>query len=46
MNGDSGSVTVIDPSRDEAIAIINVGSGLEFAAVDGSGKLYIDGENQ
>jgi YVTN family beta-propeller protein len=43
VNGGSGSVTVIDPSSDVAIATIHVGTDLEFAVVDGSGKLYIDG---
>src|SRR5665213_755538 len=43
INGDSKSVTVIDPRSDAPIATIDVGSGLEFATVDGKGKLYIDG---
>lgn len=43
INGDSGSVTVIDPARDAAIATIEGGGGLEFAVPDGHGKLYVDG---
>jgi YVTN family beta-propeller protein len=43
INGDSGSITVIDPERDAAIATIKVGAGLEAGDVDGTGKLYVDG---
>ena len=43
INGDSGSVTAIDPASDTAITTIATGGGLEFAALDGSGKLYVDG---
>lgn len=43
VNGDSGSITVIDPASNKAIANITVGSGLEAAVPDGSGKLYVDG---
>jgi YVTN family beta-propeller protein len=43
INGDSGSVTVIDPARETVVATIKVGGGLEFGAVDAQGKLYING---
>ena len=43
INGDSGSITVIDPAKTAAIANIKVGAGLEAGAVDGAGKLYVDG---
>jgi YVTN family beta-propeller protein len=43
INGGSGSVTVIDPATDAAIKTIDVGGDLEFAAADGTGKLYVDG---
>jgi YVTN family beta-propeller protein len=43
INGDSGSITVIDPERNAAIATIKVGAGLEAGDVDGTGKLYVDG---
>jgi len=43
INGDSGSVTVIDPKSDTAIANIAVGAGLEAGDVDGRGKLFVDG---
>jgi YVTN family beta-propeller protein len=43
INGDSGSVTVIDPSKDAASTTVAMGGGLEFGVVDGFGKLYVDG---
>jgi YVTN family beta-propeller protein len=43
VNGDSGSITVIDPKSDTAIATINVGAGLEAGVADGKGKLFING---
>lgn len=46
MDGDSGSVTVIDPKTDAAIATINIGSGLEAGNVDGKGHLFVDGVDQ
>lgn len=43
INGDSGSITVIDPSANKPIATIAIGAGLEAAVSDGKGKLYVDG---
>lgn len=43
INGDSGSITVIDPKTDSAVATIEVGGGLEFGAADGAGKFYVNG---
>ncbi len=43
IDGDSGSITVIDPKANKTIATVSVGSGLEAATVDGSGHLYVDG---
>jgi len=43
VNGDSRRVTVIDPSTDTAIATIDVGEALETGAVDGHGKLFVNG---
>ena len=43
INGDSGSLTVIDPDTNSAIATIDVGAGLEAGAVDGKGALFVDG---
>ena len=43
LDGDSGKVTVIDPVTDKAIATIDGGGGLEFAASDEQGHLYVNG---
>lgn len=43
INGDSGSLTVIDPKADAAVATITVGAGLEAGLADGKGALFIDG---
>jgi YVTN family beta-propeller protein len=43
INGDSGSVTVIDPKSSAAIATIAVGAGLEAGDVDGRGRFFVDG---
>jgi YVTN family beta-propeller protein len=40
INGDSGSITVIDPKTNAAITTINVGAGLEPGVVDGNGALF------
>jgi len=46
INGDSGSVTVIDPKTDSAITTIAVGGGLEFGLSDGRGKFYVNGADK
>lgn len=43
INGDSGSITVIDPAAKAVIASIKVGAGLEAGAADSAGKLYVNG---
>jgi YVTN family beta-propeller protein len=43
INGDTGTITVIDPKSDSAIATINGGGKLEFAVPDASGHLYVNG---
>jgi YVTN family beta-propeller protein len=43
INGDSGSLTVIDPKTNTPLSTINVGAGLEAGVVDGKGALFIDG---
>ena len=43
INGDSGSISVVDPAKVEITATIQLGGKLEFAAVDGAGKLYVNG---
>jgi YVTN family beta-propeller protein len=46
VEGDPGTVTVIDPKADRVIATIEAGGKLEFAAADGKGKLYVNGEEK
>jgi YVTN family beta-propeller protein len=43
INGDSGSITVIDPKTNTSIATISVGAGLEPGVADGNGALFING---
>jgi len=43
INADSGTITVIDPKVNEAVATIKVGEGLEAAEPDHKGKLFVDG---
>lgn len=43
INGDSSSVTVIDPASNTAIATIAIGGDLEYAAAGANGKLYVNG---
>src|SRR5208282_5286086 len=43
INGDSGSLTVIDPKTNTSIATINVGASLEAGLADGKGALFVDG---
>lgn len=43
INGDSGSITVIDPKTNTSIATISVGAGLEPGVADGKGALFING---
>jgi YVTN family beta-propeller protein len=46
VNGDPGTLTVIDPKADKAIATIETGGKLEYAAADGHGKLFVNGEEK
>ncbi len=43
INGDSGTISVIDPASNSVIATIAVGAGLEAGVADGHGKLFVDG---
>jgi YVTN family beta-propeller protein len=43
INGDSGSLTAIDPVTNAVVATINVGAGLEAGLADGKGALFVDG---
>ena len=42
INGDSGTLTVIDPKTDSAVATVVAGTPLEFGVSGENGKLYID----
>jgi YVTN family beta-propeller protein len=42
-DGDSGHLTVIDPATNSAIGTISGGGGLEYSAVDGHGRLFVNG---
>jgi hypothetical protein len=46
MNGKSGDVTFIDPAAHKAVAGVTVGGALEFAAVDGAGRAFVNVEDQ
>jgi len=46
VNGDPGTLTVIDPKTDTAIATVNVGGKLEYAVADGRGALYVNGNEK
>jgi YVTN family beta-propeller protein len=43
INGDQGTITVIDPKSNKAIATIQGGGKLEYAVPDGKGHLYVNG---
>jgi DNA-binding beta-propeller fold protein YncE len=42
MNGDSGTISVVDPVAGRAVAKINIGSALEFADTDGRGHVFVN----
>ncbi len=43
VDGDSKTVTVIDPASDTVVKTIDAGGGLEYAVSGGNGKLYVNG---
>jgi DNA-binding beta-propeller fold protein YncE len=43
INGDGGTITVIDPKKDAAVATINAGGKLEYAVPGENGKLFVNG---
>jgi YVTN family beta-propeller protein len=45
-NGDSGTLTVIDAKTSKVVATIAIGGKLEFQAVDGNGRLYVNVESK
>ena len=46
INGDPGTVTVIDPKTDSVVATVETGGKLEFAVAGENGKLYVNGEQK
>lgn len=42
MNGDSGTISIVDPVAGKAVGKINIGSGIEFPAIDGRGHLFVN----
>ncbi len=45
INGDPGLVTLVDPRAQKVVGTIKVHEGLEFPAVDGKGRLFINVES-
>lgn len=43
LNGDSGSISVIDVHTNKVVATIDGGGGLEFGAADGKGQFFVNG---
>src|SRR5690348_3814822 len=46
FNGDSKNSTVVDPKKDAALKLIDLGGGIEFPAADGKGMIYDNGADQ
>ncbi len=44
-NANSGDLTVIDAVKNEVVGTVAVGGSLEFSAVDGKGRLYVNIED-
>ena len=44
VEGDPGTITVIDPKSDKAVATIAAGEKMEYLAADRRGHLYVAGE--
>jgi DNA-binding beta-propeller fold protein YncE len=42
MNGDSGTISIVDPRAGTAAGRIVIGSALEFPAIDGRGHLFVN----
>ena len=43
INGDAGTITVIDPKKDAAVSTISVGGKLEYGVPGENGKLFVNG---
>jgi YVTN family beta-propeller protein len=46
INGDSRSITVINPKTNDSIATIKAGEKMEYAVPDGKGHVYVAGEEK
>ncbi|MDE2487826.1 MAG: YncE family protein [Alphaproteobacteria bacterium] len=46
INGDAGLLTLVDPRAAKVVGTIPIVAGLEFGAVDGHGRAYINIESQ
>ena len=46
VDGDPGTLTVIDPKTDRVVATVQVGSKLEYAVAGDNGKVYVNGEEK
>jgi YVTN family beta-propeller protein len=46
INGDAGTITVIDPKTDAAVTTIQVGGKLEYAVPGENGKLFVNGADK
>ena len=44
VDGDPGTLTVIDPQSDRVVATVRIGSKLEYAVAGDNGKVYVNGE--
>lgn len=44
VEGDPGTITVIDPRTDAAVATVNGGEKMEYLAADRAGHVYVAGE--
>jgi DNA-binding beta-propeller fold protein YncE len=42
MNGDSGTISIVDPVAGKAVGKVTIGSGIEFPAIDGHGHLFVN----
>jgi DNA-binding beta-propeller fold protein YncE len=45
MNGDSGTITIVDPITVKTVGKVTVGGSLEFPALDGRGHLFVNIES-
>ncbi len=46
VEGDPGTITVVDPVSDTAIATIGAGEKMEYAVADGEGAIFVAGEEK